>query len=120
MLKKKAVGASTVKKANSSSKGKSAPKECVSRSQQSPAPGKSSTTDTDVAAVLKEAFSGLAVQVNKGFSSLGKLLKAKNDAKGDESPSALSDSELDDNGDRSDIEPEEPVHKKQKMTIAWL
>ena len=67
-----------------------------------------------MAAVLKEAFSGLAVQMNKGFSSLEKLLKAKNDAKGDETPSALSDSESDDNGDRSDIEPEEPVHKKQK------
>ena len=54
------------------------------------------------------------MHMNKGFSSLGKLLKAKNDAKGDETPSALSDSESDDNGDGLDIEPEEPVRKKQK------
>ena len=86
--------ASTVKKAGSSSKGKSAPKECLSRSQQSPALTQSSTTD--VAAVLKEAFSGLAMQKNKGFSGLGKLLKAQNDAKSNEHSSVLFDSELDD------------------------
>ena len=64
---KKAVDASAVKKANSSWKEKSAPKEYVSRPQQSPAPGQSSTAD--VAAVLKEAFSGFAERMNKGFSS---------------------------------------------------
>ena len=104
--------ASTVKKAGSSSKGKSAPKDCLSRSQQSPAPTQSSTTD--VAAVLKEAFSGLAMQMNKGFSGLGKLLKAQNDAKGNETSSVLSDSESDDSGGGSDIAPEEPARKKQK------
>jgi len=30
-----------------------------------------------MAALLKEAFSGLAVEMNKGFSSLGALLKVK-------------------------------------------
>lgn len=107
-LLKKGVDASAVKKAGSSSKGKSARKECVSRPQQSPAPGQSSTAD--VAAVLKEAFSSSAEQINKGFGSLGKLLKVKNDAKGDESPSALFDSESDDIGGGSDIDPENWQH----------
>ena len=43
--------------------------------------------------------------MNKGLGSLGKLLKVKND---------VSDSELDDNGGGSDIDPEEPARKKQK------
>ena len=67
-----------------------------------------------MAAVLKEAFSGLAMQMNKGFSGLGKLLKAQNDAKGNENSSVLSDSESDDSGGGSDIAPEEPARKKQK------
>ena len=94
-------------------KGKSAPKKrpTGSGSQQSATPGQSSTTD--VAALLKEAFSGLAVEANKGFSSLGALLKVKNDAKGDDNAPALSDSESDDHDCGSDKESEEPARKKQ-------
>ena len=73
----KAVVTETVTKLSYSSKGKSAPKERCTGSclQQSATPSPSSTTD--VAALLKEAFSGLAVELNKGFSSLGTLLKVK-------------------------------------------
>jgi len=69
-----------------------------------------------VAAVLKKAFSAFAVQMKKGFSSFGELLKAKNEAKCDEDASALSHSALNDHGgsDASDVEPEEPARKKQK------
>jgi len=67
-----------------------------------------------VAALLKEAFSGLAVEMNKVFSSLGTLLKVKNDAKGDDNAPALSDPKSDDSGSESDKEPEEPARKKQK------
>ena len=64
----------TVTKPSHSSKGKRAPKERLTGSgvQKSATPGQSSTTD--VAALLKEAFSGLAVELNKGFGSLGALL----------------------------------------------
>lgn len=44
--------------------------------------GYSSTTH--VAAILKEAFSSLAVEMNKRFSSLGALLKAKKKRKTDD------------------------------------
>ena len=67
-----------------------------------------------MAALLKEAFSGLAVEMNKGFSNLGDLLKAKNDAACENNASVASDSESDDRGGGSDIEPEEPARKKQK------
>ena len=71
---KKTVVTETVTKPSHSSKGKSAPKERLTGSglQRSATPGQSSTTD--VAALLKEAFSGLAVEMNKGFGSLGALL----------------------------------------------
>ena len=110
---KTAVATKTVAKSSRSAKEKTAPKaeERRSDSQQSATPGQSSTTD--VAAVLKEAFSDFAVQMNEGFSSLGELLKAKNEAKCDDNASALSDSLSDGNG-ASDVEPEEPARKKQK------
>ena len=75
---KTAVVTKNVTKPSRSSREKSAPKERRSGSKQSATPGQSLTTD--VAALLKEAFSGLAVEMNKGFSNLGDLLKAKNDA----------------------------------------
>ena len=100
----KAVVSETVTKLSYSSKGKSAPKErctCTgSHLQQSATLGQSSTTD--VAALLKEAFSGQAVELNKEFSSLGALLKIKNDAKGDDNAPTLSDPESDDHDSGSD------------------
>ena len=63
----------------------------------------------NVAALLKEAFSGLAVEMNQGFSSLGALLKVKNNAKGDDNAPALSDLESDDRDSGSDKESEEPA-----------
>ena len=109
---KTAVVTKTVTKPSRSSREKSTPKERRSGSQQSATPGQSLTTD--VAALLKEAFSGLAVEMNKGFSNLGDLLKAKNDAACENNASVASDSESDDRGGGSDIEPEEPARKKQK------
>ena len=67
-----------------------------------------------MAALLKEALSGLAVEMNKRFSSLGALLKAKNDAKSVDNAPAISDSDTDDHDSGSDKESEEPAHKKQK------
>ena len=67
-----------------------------------------------MAALLKEAFSGLAVEMNEGFCSLGALLKVKNNAKGDDNAPALSDPESDDHDSGSDKESEEPARKKQK------
>ena len=92
----------TVTKPSHSSKGKSAPNErrTCSGLQQFATPGQSSTKD--VAALLKKAFFGLALEMNKGFSSLGALLKVKNDA----------ESDYHDSG--SDKESEEPARKKQK------
>ena len=55
-----------------------------------------------MAALLKKAFFGLALEMNKGFSSLGALLKVKNDA------------ESDDHDSGSDKESEEPARKKHK------
>ena len=52
--------------------------------------------------------------MNKGFSSLGALLKVKKNAKGDDNAHALSDPELDDHDSGSDKESEEPAHKKTK------
>jgi len=74
---KKAVVTKTVTKPSHSSTEKSAQKERLTGSgvQQSATPGQSSTTY--VAALLKEAFSSLAVEINKGFSTLGALLKVK-------------------------------------------
>ena len=74
---KKAMVTKTGTKPSHSSKVKSTPNErrTGSRLQQSGAPGQSSTTD--VAAVLKETFCDVAVGMNKGFSSLGALLKVK-------------------------------------------
>ena len=118
---KKAVVAKTVTKPSHPLKEKSVPKERRSGSQQSATLGQSSTTD--MAALLKEAFSGLAVEMNKGFSSLGALCKSKHDAKCDDNVSAVSDSESDDHGDGSDKEPEEPARKKQKklmMSLFWV
>ncbi|CAH3029299.1 unnamed protein product, partial [Porites evermanni] len=109
---KTAVVIKTVTKPSRSSREKSAPKERRSGSQKSATPGQSLTTD--VAALLKEAFSGLAVEMNKGFSNLGDLLKAKNAAACENNASVASDSESDDRGGGSDIEPEEPARKKQK------
>ena len=111
---KKVVVTKTVTKPRHSSKGKSAPHERRTGSglQQSATPGPSSTTD--VAALLKEAFSGLALEMNKGFSSLGALLKVKNDAKGDDNAPTLSDFESDDHDSGSDKESEEPARKKTK------
>ena len=109
---KTAVVTKNVTKPSRSSREKSAPKERRSGSKQSATPGQSLTTD--VAALLKEAFSGLAVEMNKGFSNLGDLLKAKNDAACENNASVASDSESDDRGGHSDIEPEEPARKKQK------
>ena len=113
-LRKKAAGKTTAAEPSSSSthsKGESAPKERLSSARKSAASDQSSSTD--MAVVLKEAFSGFAVQMNKGFSSLNQLLQAKNDdAKGDDNASALSESDDTDGG--SDIEPEEPAPKKQK------
>ena len=104
----------TVTKPSHSSRGKSAPKERPTGSglQQSATPGQSSTTN--MAALLKEALSGLAVEMNKRFSSLGALLKAKNDAKSVDNAPAISDSDTDDHDSGSDKESEEPAHKKQK------
>ena len=68
-----------------------------------------------MAALLKEAFPGLAVEMNKGFSGLGALLRIKNDAKGDDNAPALSDPESDDYSGGSDEEPEEPSLKKKLM-----
>ena len=109
---KTAVVTKTVTKPSRSSREKSPPKERRSGSQQSATPGQSLTTD--MAALLKEAFSGLAVEMNKGFSNLDDLLKAKKDAAYENNASVASDSELDDRGGSSDIEPEEPARKKQK------
>lgn len=111
---KKAVVAKTAIKLSHSAKGKSAPNERRTGNglQQSATPGQSSTTD--VAALLKEAFAGLAVEMNKGFSSLGALLKVKNDAKGDDNAPEFSDPESDDHDSGSDKESEEPARKKQK------
>ena len=67
-----------------------------------------------MAALLKGAFSGLAVEMNKGFSSLDALPKVKYDAKGDDNASALSDSESDDRDCGSDKESEEPARKEKK------
>ena len=50
--------------------------------------------------------------MNKGFSSLGALLKVENDAKGDDNASALSDPESDDHDCGSHNESEEPTRKK--------
>ena len=110
---KTAMATKTVAKSSRSSKKKSAPKERRSDSQQSATPDQSSTTD--LAVVLKEAFSDFAVQMNEGFSSLGELIKTKNEAKCDDNASALSDSASDDNGagGASEVEPEEPARKKQ-------
>ena len=107
-----AVVTKTVTKPSRSSREKSPPKERRSGSQQSATPGQSLTTD--MAALLKEAFSGLAVEMNEGFSNLDDLLKAKKDAAYENNASVASDSELDDRGGSSDIEPEEPARKKQK------
>lgn len=71
-----------------------------------------------MADLLEEAFSGLAVEMNKGVSSLGALLKAKNDAKGDDDAPALSDPESDDNDGGSDKEPEEPARKKTDDAVS--
>jgi len=67
-----------------------------------------------VAALLKEAFCGLAVKMNNGFSGLGVSLKVKNDAKGDGNGPALSDPESGENWGGSDKEPEEPARKKKQ------
>jgi len=56
-----------------------------------------------VVANLKEAYSGPSVEMNKGISNLGALLKAKNE---DNAP-ARSDSETDDHADGSERGPEE-------------
>ncbi|KAK2557513.1 Pol polyprotein [Acropora cervicornis] len=111
---KKAVVAKTAIKLSHSAKRKSAPNERRTGSglQQSATPGQSCTTD--VAALLKEAFAGLALEMNKGFSSLGALLKVKNDAKGDDNAPEFSDPESDDHDSGSDKESEEPARKKQK------
>ena len=110
----------TVTKPSHSSKGKSAPNEQRTGTslQQFATPGQSSTTD--VAALLKEAFSGLALEMNKGFSSLGTLLKAKNNSKGDDDAPAISDPKSDDHGSRSDRESEEPARKKPKKRMMTL
>ena len=55
-----------------------------------------------MATLLKEAFSGLAVEMNKGFSSFCALLKVKNGAKGDDNAPALSDPESDDHDSGSE------------------
>ena len=52
--------------------------------------------------------------MNKGFSSVGALLKVKNDAKGDDNAPEISDPESDDHDNGSDKESEEPARKKQK------
>ena len=52
--------------------------------------------------------------MNKGCSSLGALLKVKNDAKGDDNAPALLNPELDDHDSGSDKESEEPTHKNTK------
>ena len=72
-----------------------------------------------MAALVREAFSDLDVQINKGFSSLGELLKVKNYATWDDNTSAISDYESDDHlhGGGSEREFDEPACKKQKMTI---
>ena len=59
----------------------------------------------------KRPFSDFAVQMNKGFNSLGEPLKAKNETKCDDNASALSDSASDDNGAGGalDVESEEPA-----------
>ena len=62
----------------------------------------------------KRFFSGLAVEMNKGFSSLSALLKAKNDAKSVDNAPAISDSDTDDHDSDSDKESEELARKKQK------
>ena len=66
---KKAVVTKTVTKLSHSSKGKSAPNERRTGSglQQSATPGQILTTD--VAALLKDTFSGLALEMNKRFST---------------------------------------------------
>jgi len=63
---KKAVVTKTVTKPGHFSKGKSAPKERRSDLQQSATPGQSSTTD--VAALLKETFSGFAVEMTRDLA----------------------------------------------------
>ena len=54
------------------------------------------------------------MEMNKSFSNLGELLKAKNDATCENNGSVASDSESDDRGGGSDIEPKEPARNKQK------
>lgn len=103
---KKAVGVSTANKAISSSKGKRAPKECLSRSEQSLAPGRGRC--------FERGFLWPCCADEQRISSLGKLLKAKNDAKGDDNLSTFCDCESDDSGGGSDLELEEPVRTKQK------
>lgn len=111
---KKAVVKKTGTKPSHSSKGKSVPnkRRTGCSLQQSATPGQSSTTD--VAALLKEAFSSFAVEMNNGFSSLGTLLKVKNNAKGDDNIPTLFDPESDNCDSGSDKESEEPTYKKQK------
>ena len=58
--------------------------------------------------------------MNKGFSSLGALLKLKNDAKIIDNASALSDSDSDDHDSGSDKEAEEPARKKNKNRMMAL
>ena len=67
-----------------------------------------------MAALLKEALAGLALEMNKGFSSLGALLNVKNEAKGDDNAPEFFDPESDDHDSGSDKESEEPARKKQK------
>ena len=55
--------------------------------------------------------------MNKGFSSLGALLKVKNDAKGDDNAPEFSDPESDDHDSGSDKESEEPARKKRMMAL---
>ena len=52
--------------------------------------------------------------MNKGFSSLGALLKAKNGAKSVDNAPAISDSDSDDHDSGPDKESEEPARKKTK------
>ena len=70
-----------------------------------------------MAALLKEAFYDLAVEMNKGFSSLGAFLKVINDTNGDDNALAFIDSESDDHNCGSDKEFEEPARKKKKKKM---
>ena len=92
---------------------KSAPKERRSGSKPPASPGQSSTTD--MATLLKEVFSGFAVEMNKGFNNLGELLKAKKDGEcANDTSEVNSDSESEDRGSGADLEADEPARKKQK------